>query len=436
MSGLNVNIEVINQKGSPALYADALANRPAAGFVGRIFIDTNNPSTGMYRDTGTNWISVSGGGGGTQTLQTTCDLGNTSTTPVRFGNLNTIPSTAYPLEVAAQNVYSQLAPSSVKEAIAATAIVEYNTNLPAISSGFAYGSIVGSWEHRAILNTANVTVPNGVSSWGGIYSINTFNLIGTTYTQNQAAGIRASSGIKTFINFPTTGIVTHVAGLWSGGLYAPSSTPLVNNYFGLLISNATEVYGGTVNNRFGIYQEGALDNNILVGSTVIGSVTLVPGYKLTVSNGGLQVTGAGTTSTTKGLNVLNSSGTTGFTVLDNGNCGVRESAPTARMHIATGGATTAAVGLKVRNSADTVDILSTFGTTQVLINNTSGQLQTSAQLQIDSQTRGFLPPRMTKAQVLAIVNPVPGLMAYATDVEHLCYYNPTGGWQKVSSAPL
>jgi hypothetical protein len=434
MSGLNVNIEVINQKGSPALYADALANRPAAGFVGRIFIDTNNPSTGMYRDTGTSWINVTGGGAETQTLQNVCDLGNTSTTPVRFGNANATPSTAYPITVAAIDFYSQFTPSSVKAAINASGIVIYNTNLPIINSGFAYGSIIGSWEHRANVG-CNVTVPNGVSSWGGMYSINGFDLNGTTYTQNQAAGIRASSGVKTFINFATTGTASHVAGLWAGGLYSPAATPTVNNYFGVLISNATEVYAGTVNNRFGIYQEGALDNNVLVGSTVIGAITLVPGYKLTVWNGGIQVTGSGTTSATKGLNVLNSVGTTGLTVLDNGNVGIRESAPSARLHIATGGATTASIGLKVRNSADTLDILKTYGTTQVQVASTASALETSAQLQIDSTTRGFLLPRMTKTELLAIASPVVGLMAYITDDDELCVYKSTG-WHKISSANL
>jgi hypothetical protein len=434
MSGLNVNIEVINQKGSPALYADALANRPAAGFVGRIFIDTNNPSTGMYRDTGTSWVNVTGGGAETQTLQNVCDLGNTSTTPIRIGNINTTPSAAYPFEVAAQDFYNQFAPGSVREAINATAIVLYNSP-PVINSGFAYGSIAGSWEHSALINTANVTVPNGVSSWGGIYSINTFNLNGTTYTQNQAAGIRASSGVKSFISFRTTGTASHLAGLWAGGLYSPAATPTVNNYFGVLISNATEVYAGTVNNRFGIYQEGALDNNVLVGSTVIGAITLVPGYKLTVWNGGIQVTGSGTTSATKGLNVLNSVGTTGFTVLDNGNCGIREAAPSARLHIATGGATTASIGLKVRNSADTLDILKTYGTTQVQIASTASALETSAQLQIDSVDRGVLLPRMTNAQILAIATPAEGLLVYNTTISHLCCYQ-AGTWVKFNHSPM
>ena len=55
----------------------------------------------------------------------------------------------------------------------------------------------------------------------------------------------------------------------------------------------------------------------------------------------------------------------------------------------------------------------------------------SAQVQIDSTTKGFLPPRMTTAEINAIVMPAPGLVVYNTTIEHLCFYNNTS-WQKVS----
>lgn len=55
----------------------------------------------------------------------------------------------------------------------------------------------------------------------------------------------------------------------------------------------------------------------------------------------------------------------------------------------------------------------------------------SAQVQIDSTTKGFLPPRMTTAEINAIVMPAPGLVVYNTTIQHLCFYNNTS-WQKVS----
>lgn len=51
----------------------------------------------------------------------------------------------------------------------------------------------------------------------------------------------------------------------------------------------------------------------------------------------------------------------------------------------------------------------------------------SAKVQIDSTTQGFLPPRMTNAQRIAIASPAVGLMVYCTDmVEGLYVYKSTG----------
>lgn len=61
-AGIEIYNYVSNQKGSPALYSDIFANRPAAGFLGRLFISTDTLE--IYRDTGTAWALISGGGGG------------------------------------------------------------------------------------------------------------------------------------------------------------------------------------------------------------------------------------------------------------------------------------------------------------------------------------------------------------------------------------
>lgn len=70
---------------------------------------------------------------------------------------------------------------------------------------------------------------------------------------------------------------------------------------------------------------------------------------------------------------------------------------------------------------------------QMMVNTTSPQ--SSAQLQVDSTTRGFLPPRMTDAQIRAIASPVNGLVAYNTDINHLCCYQ-AGAWVKFSHSPM
>ena len=56
---------VLNSYQAPAIWEDTLANRPNPSLPGRLFVRTDNPY-GIYRDTGSSWINVSGGGGGSQ----------------------------------------------------------------------------------------------------------------------------------------------------------------------------------------------------------------------------------------------------------------------------------------------------------------------------------------------------------------------------------
>lgn len=62
---LGVTLDILNQKGTPAFFADTLANRPAAGFTGRVFISTD--TLDLYRDTGTTWVLLSPSSTGTIT---------------------------------------------------------------------------------------------------------------------------------------------------------------------------------------------------------------------------------------------------------------------------------------------------------------------------------------------------------------------------------
>jgi hypothetical protein len=61
--------------------------------------------------------------------------------------------------------------------------------------------------------------------------------------------------------------------------------------------------------------------------------------------------------------------------------------------------------------------------------------QTSAILQLESTTRGFLPPRMTTSEVNSIATPAEGLVVYSTTENQLCLYNGTA-WRKLNDSPL
>jgi hypothetical protein len=55
----------------------------------------------------------------------------------------------------------------------------------------------------------------------------------------------------------------------------------------------------------------------------------------------------------------------------------------------------------------------------------------SAITQIDSTTKGFLPPRMTTVEKLAISTPAAGLMVYDTTLNKLCVF--TTAWETITS---
>lgn len=76
---LGVTLDILNQKGTPAFFADTLANRPAAGFTGRIFVSTD--TLDLYRDTGTTWVLLSPSSTGTIT-----GTGTTNTLPLFTGS--------------------------------------------------------------------------------------------------------------------------------------------------------------------------------------------------------------------------------------------------------------------------------------------------------------------------------------------------------------
>jgi hypothetical protein len=65
----------------------------------------------------------------------------------------------------------------------------------------------------------------------------------------------------------------------------------------------------------------------------------------------------------------------------------------------------------------------------------SSAINASAIFQLNSTTQGFLPPRMTTAQVNAIVTPAEGLVVFNTTISHLCVYQ-AGVWVRLNHSPM
>jgi len=77
MSTIKVDFNVLNQKGTPALYSDGYANRPAAGYGGRLFISTDTHQ--IFQDVITGWNLIADTGSGSSNLDQVTANGNSTT---------------------------------------------------------------------------------------------------------------------------------------------------------------------------------------------------------------------------------------------------------------------------------------------------------------------------------------------------------------------
>ena len=196
------------------------------------------------------------------------------------------------------------------------------------------------------------------------------------------------------------------------------------------------VFRSQLGNRWTQYREATNSNMIFLNASTgtsalslfyssanVGiNTTTDAGFKLDV-NGTARVKGTGTTSATSSFTVQNSAGTEMFRIYDNSGI-VGQGARFGNVSVgnyAFHGTNTNEISVNAGNL-----ILQATQGTGVVIGSIT--LLASAVLQVNSTTKGFLPPRMTNAQRLAIATPAVGLMVYCTDVVEGLYINKSTGW--------
>jgi hypothetical protein len=187
----NIDLSILNQRQTPAFYASSLATRPAFGFAGRIFIDTDSPSTGLYRDTGAAWVQIADPGAGTTgTLQQVTTNGKTTNQGITItaGGLTLGTNTGDN-----QNLLN----------------LPGNTNLLyRENAGSLYGFDIGGSDNSLFLNTSEgsyyQTLYFGDGITTNIFGISASNDIGVTYNpvfvvnQNKLVGINTNVPTATF----------------------------------------------------------------------------------------------------------------------------------------------------------------------------------------------------------------------------------------------
>jgi hypothetical protein len=276
MSGFKVEFSVINQLATPAFHAAPLAQRPAAGQVGRVFIDTDNPSTGMYRDTGTAWVQIAEtAASDVDTLQNVTDNGNTTTNNITVGASNVPIGT---IDVRRNT-------PALNNASDYGVVVQ---NFPTIPSGASFGSAnINSLNGTQLLTfTGNAILSNQTVATAGMFTNTIGNTSPGTITINQSGTIRTIAAIQAFSYYNTAAATTisHNAGIRIATSYnSGAAAANVTNNYQILIQDSTAV-AGVVNftNRWGIYQEGSSDLNYLAGNLLV-KTTVNSGQALVVN---------------------------------------------------------------------------------------------------------------------------------------------------------
>lgn len=173
------------------------------------------------------------------------------------------------------------------------------TTIPASTSfsstGYAFSSLIGNnymtYEGAATFAADTFT--------GGVVGINNFAFTApATITINQSSSIRTySAGLfQNTSSGSVNGTITHLSGLAVRPIFraSGSSTIIVTNNYGLLIADQNEYSHATITNRWGVYQEGASDNNYFRGKVIIGTSNTVGSSVLNINGLPTSATGLST----------------------------------------------------------------------------------------------------------------------------------------------
>jgi len=149
----------------------------------------------------------------------------------------------------------------------------------------------------------------------------------------------------------------------------------------------------------------------------------------------VHIKGSGSTSATTSLLVQNSAGTQLFKIADDGAITMGSNNIFGRFYTTVSGAAFPAYSFNGNSQTGMFDLgaggigFGSSNTERMRVGdsgvgvNTLAANNASATFQIDSTTKGFLPPRMTTTQKNAIASPAAGLVVYDSTTNKLCCYN-------------
>ena len=317
----------------------------------------------------------------------------------------------------------------------------------AITSG-TVGRVLFEGTGNVVQESANLfwDNTNGRLGIGGTPSAFKLDIVGTSSANIIGVKVRnTSTNGYTEINcYNNTGgdndrIYFGVGGTATGDVYQN------RGYFisSLALEGITFTAGKTTTGDMRFFTGGNNERLRIFGNGNVGiNTTTDAGYKLDV-NGTARVKGTGTTSATTAFTVQNSAGSTNLQCLDNGavqviNEGNFSVSRFGNVLLSTGQASSSLSTYTNSVSLSTGVVSIVQGTVATNFRGeyteTYGRfitmasykaLDASAQMEVFSTTKGFLPPRMTTTQKNAIATPATGLMVYDTTLNLISVYNGT-----------
>jgi hypothetical protein len=305
-----------------------------------------------------------------------------------------------PMEVSTTGV--NLTGSPTVNAVAIANTTQLATKQDTLVSGTNIKTINGA----SLLGSGNipvVTSPSGVAgaiqfSDGSAFASDAANFFWDNTNKRLGVGT----------NSPTA--LAHIVGNWQ-------SPSLVRQWFKLTEASTGNTFG-IVPSQVGLSNAGYTfqcdeANEIVgrIGQTLFG--TGLTGGEMTARVG---IRGNGSTSATTSLLVQNSGGTNLLQVRDDNLVLVQNLIVNGYVGNVNSGVVQIGGGGTVSANAYFNAISESFGFGVSSIN-------ASAKLQIDSTTKGFLPPRMTTTQKNAIASPAAGLVLYDSTTNKLQCYN-------------
>ena len=379
------------------------------------------------------------------------DIATNTTTKVQLGNL---PVTTAVTTALATKQDTLVSGTNIKTVNSTSLVGSGNV---AVQETLVSGTNIKTLNSVSLLGSGNIVLaatPSGVAgaiqfSNGSAFASDATNLFWDDTNNRLGIGTNAPTSplnIKGVTNTGTilvslensTRKIIDISDRGSINANAYNSANLIYSlgFGGAFDAGALTLYGEA--NANGVFLAGKSDlNNYIIPNLGIG---------ITTPTAKAHIKGSGSTSATTSLLVQNSAGSTALQVTDdqvikgfaatqlryqfgNAQPGISTRNGALAIGLIDGGFTQG-LRLDVQGSGKsyidgwaTFDLIIGNGGSPVVIGTDSSNA--SAQLSVNSTTKGFLPPRGTNTQMNAISSPATGLVFYDTTNNKLCVYNAT-----------